>query len=401
MTNELRNREYEESKMMISKKINEPIYVTKPFLPPIKELMPYLESIWDSKILTNNGPLHQELEKNLRARFKWANVSLFSNGHMALEIALKSLGLQEGGEVITTPYTFVSTAAAIVNQGFVPVFCDIGDNFTIDASQIEALVTVKTVAILPVHVYGFPCDVDEIQKIADKHNLKVLYDAAHALGVRHKGKGIAHYGDMSMFSFHATKLYHTFEGGALAYSDAAFRTNIELNKNFGISGPESVELVGMNAKMNEIQAAMGLTLLPHFDGIIAARKNIYERYVHNLQGLAGAAITLPGTDTGYNYAYMPVLFEGKRDAVYDALAKENIFARKYFYPLVSDFECYKRYAGSNAVTNAKKTSQKILTLPIYPQLSLGHVDFICHIIADAMDIMRMQGFVNEALQDIT
>jgi len=360
------------------------IYVTKPYLPPLDEYISYLGKIWDSCILTNNGALHQQFEQELCSRFDWCNVSLISNGHLALEIALKSLNLKKGGEIITTPFTFVSTVAAIVNQGFVPVFCDIGSNYTIDSSRIESLITEKTVAILPVHVYGFPCDVNGISQIAKKHDLKVLYDAAHALGVEFKGKDIANYGDITMFSFHATKLFHTIEGGALVYSDNNMRQDIELFKNFGISGPESIELIGMNAKMNEFQATMGLSLLGYMDEIINRRKVITERYLQNLDGINSLEFVPIENDLKYNYAYMPVLIKSKRDAVFEHLGANNIFARKYFYPILSHVDCFKNYLRGNSLERAEMVAEQIITLPIYPTLTIPQVDFICSVLQDAL-----------------
>ena len=361
-----------------------PIYVTKPFLPPLDEYHKLLERIWDSGQLTNNGQLYQELEQRLKSRFGWENASLFTNGHLALETALRSLELKTGGEIITTPFTFVSTVAAIVNQGFTPVFCDIDDCFTIDAKQIESLITEKTVAILPVHVYGFPCDVERIAKIANKHHLKVVYDAAHAIGVRVNGKDIASYGDISMFSFHATKLFHTIEGGALAYSDDKLRKSIELHKNFGISGPETIDLVGTNAKMNEFQAAMGLLLLQYLDELVAKRKEIYERYMQYLKDLPGIRLTTVNDSVIFNYAYMPVLFEDGRDRIFDYLGKHNIFARKYFFPSISKVDCYKKYLRGNSLKNAEETSEKVITLPIYPSLNMSQVDYICDTVKRAL-----------------
>ena len=362
---------------------NDKIFVAKPFLPPIGEYIQYLEKIWETDILTNMGPLHQQFEQELKSRFGWKNISLFTNGHLALEIALKTMDLEAGSEIITTPYTFVSTTASIVNQGFVPVFCDIGDNCTIATEQIESLITEKTAAILPVHVYGIPCDVDGIEKIAAKHRLKVLYDAAHAIGVKYKGRDISSYGDISMFSFHATKLFHTIEGGALVYSDSKLQKHIDLSKNFGISGPESIELIGMNAKMNEFQSAMGLVLIRHFDYIVSQRKAIYNRYVDNLNGQNNIKILKTDEDTFYNYAYMPVLFKADRDRIFKCLEEKNIYARKYFYPCISDVECYKKYLRGNSLAKSQKAAEQIITLPIYPQLTIEQVDYICEVIADA------------------
>jgi len=360
------------------------IYVTKPFLPPIEEFIQYLDKIWESGILTNNGSLHNQLEESLKGKFGWSGVSLFSNGHLALEVALKVLGLEKGSEIITTPFTFVSTTAAIVNQGYVPVFCDITDNCTIDVNQIEDLITEKTAAIMPVHVYGFPCDVEKIDEIAKKHNLKVLYDAAHAIGVRYKEKDISSYGDMSMFSFHATKLFHTIEGGALVYSDPELKKTIDLHKNFGISGPESIEMVGMNAKMNEFQAAMGLLQLSYIDHLINERKSIYEGYKKRLSSIKNLEMLNPDEDTEYNYAYMPVLIKKNRNRIFDHLAKNEIHARKYFYPSISNVECYKKYLRGNSLIKADTIAEEIITLPIYPGLSAAQVDRICQTLLDAM-----------------
>lgn len=359
--------------------------MTKPFLPPINEYLYNLEKIWESNILTNMGPLHVDLERELCSRFGCENVALFTNGHLALEIALKALNLEPGSEIITTPFTFVSTISSIVNQGHIPVFCDIDDDCTIDVDQIEALITPKTAAILPVHVYGFPCDVERIDEIARKHRLKVLYDAAHAFGVRVNGKDISQFGDISMFSFHATKLFHTIEGGALIFADSALKTNIDLYKNFGISGPETIELVGLNAKMNEFQAAMGLTVLPYLDEIIEQRKTIFERYMQNLDNIQGVSI-FPCQDKNidYNYAYVPILITTKRNEVFDVLAANNIHARKYFYPSLTKVECYRQYMRNNSTRKAETITEQVLALPIYPSLTFEQVDRVCRTIQEAI-----------------
>lgn len=367
--------------MTDDKTLMESIYVTKPYLPPLSEYIPYLERIWESGHLTNNGPLHQEFERALTLKFGWSNVTLFANGHLALEIALKSLELPEGSEIITTPFTFVSTTAAIVNQGFVPVFCDITDNFTIDTKQIESLITDKTAAIMPVHVYGFPCDVEHIADLAERHKLKVIYDAAHAIGVRVNGCDISEYGDISMFSFHATKLFHTVEGGALVFANCKLKTKMDMYKNFGISGSDSIDCVGLNAKMNEFEAAMGLSCLSHFDEIITIRKEIYDRYLSNLRYLDGIQVYPIPENVVHNYAYMPILINEKRDEVYDVLVKENIYPRKYFYPSLSKVECYKKYIRKNMLTNTEVAVERVLCLPIYATLSLSQVDDVCNIIA--------------------
>lgn len=363
-----------------------PIYVTQSFLPPLEEYVEHLKKIWETHQLTTNGPLHNELEQALCARLGWKNASLFANGHLALEIALKSLNTNSGYEIITTPYTYVSTLSAIVNQGFIPVFCDINDRFTIDIEQIETLITEKTVAILPVHVYGFPCDVEAITKIAKKHGLKVIYDAAHAFGVKVDGKDIASFGDISMFSFQATKLFHTVEGGALVYYNDLLRKNFELYKNFGISGPDTIELVGLNAKMNEFEAAMGLAVLPYLDEIIKRRKKIYEHYMEILNDVSNIVTFSTGINEGFNYAYVPILIENGRDRVYNYLAEHNIYARKYFYPCLSKVECYRKYLRNNSLEKAENTSDKVLTLPISHTIMLEHVEYICSLIKQATQL---------------
>lgn len=364
----------------------EPIYVTKPFLPPIEEYITYLRRIWETSTLTNFGPLHQELEYALKKRFEWNNVSLCANGHLALEIALKSLNLTSGGEIITTPFTFVSTISAIVNQGFTPVFCDVCDGFTIDTERIEPLITEKTVAILPVHVYGVPCDVIHIEQIARKHSLSVLYDAAHAFGVKIGGVDIAKYGDISMFSFHATKLFHTIEGGSLVYTNDELKKTIELSKNFGISGPESIDLVGMNAKMNEFQAAMGLLSLKYFSENVTKRKALHDRYLRKLESISEITVKRVRENTTSNYSYMPVLLESKskRDGVFDYLSENNVFSRKYFYPSISKVGCYKKYLRGNSLEVAEDTADRVITLPLYHSLEFSQVDYICDIIHRAL-----------------
>ena len=358
------------------------IMVTQSSMPSYKEYCEEIKSIWESKWLTNNGEKHNKLQNELTKYFDVDNVTLFSNGHLALYTAIKSLNLT--GEVITTPFTFASTTHAIVQNGLIPVFCDIReDNYTIDTTKIEKLITDKTSAIVAVHVYGNPCDVDEIERIAKKYKLKVIYDAAHAFGVEYKGKKIANYGDISMFSFHATKVFNTIEGGCLAYNGNKLVKKLDQMKNFGIVDAEHVTMPGMNCKMNEFQAAMGLCNLRHVDEEIKKRQVVVNRYIANLSGIKGIKLIDYNDNTIYNYSYFPVVFTDdfklSRDNIYYLLSQEGIFARKYFYPLTSDFECYKDiYPSSTPI--AKRIANNILTLPLYANLSLKDVDKICEII---------------------
>jgi dTDP-4-amino-4,6-dideoxygalactose transaminase len=365
------------------------IFVTKPYLPPIEEYICKIREIWDNSLLTNMGPMHVDLERKLMQYLKVPNLNLFTNGHMALDIAIKALGLQPGGEVITTPFTFVSTTHCIVANGLTPVFCDIKPNdYTINENIIESLITEKTVAIVPVHVYGYPCNVEAISKIARKYNLKVIYDAAHAFGVAKDGISIGNFGDVSMFSFHATKLFHTIEGGALSFNDSKYKDKFNMHKNFGISGPETVELVGSNAKMNEFQAAMGIVNLEHIDEITEKRKKITEQYRNRLKDISGIILTEDMPNIIYNYSYFPVLIDedcfGKtRDELFEILQNEEIYARKYFYPIITELDCYKGIYGDQRCPVAMEIAQKVITLPLYPQLSTSDVDKICDVIKNA------------------
>lgn len=360
------------------------ILVTQSSMPNIDEYIEEIKSIWDTKWLTNNGEKHNQLEKELSEYLKVNNTTLFCNGHMALYTALKALDLK--GEVITTPFTFASTTHAIVQNGLTPVFCDINPNdYTIDVNKIESLITDKTSAIVPVHVYGNPCNVKKIEEIAKKYNLKVIYDAAHAFGVEINDKGISNFGDASMFSFHATKVFNTIEGGAIVYNDENLKSRLNLLKNFGIEGPETVSAVGMNAKMNEFSAAMGLCNLRHIKEEIEKRKDVVERYLYNLYDIDGIILPKYRKDVKYNYAYMPVVFDESktdvtRDEINDELARNNVIARKYFYPLIQDFDCYKEQYSSDDTPIAKAISDRILTLPLYADLELENVDNICNII---------------------
>ena len=362
------------------------IFVTRSSMPDFDEYMEEIRSIWDSHWLTNMGEKHQKLQAILEEYLGVPHVTLYTNGHLALENAIAALNLPKGGEVITSPFTFASTTHAIVRNGLTPVFCDINDkDYTIDVDKIESLITDQTVAIVPVHVYGNMCDVEALQEIANKYGLKVIYDAAHAFAVKYKGISSACFGDASMFSFHATKVFNTIEGGAVCYKDDAWVQLLNDQKNFGIHGPESVAYVGGNAKMNEFQAAMGICNMRHLEDEIAKRKKIVERYREHLEGVEGIKLSIIQKDVESNYAYFPVIFDGykyTRNEVFEKLAEEGINARKYFFPLTNSFECYRNYptAGTEKTPVAQHIALRVLTLPMYADLSLADVDRICSII---------------------
>lgn len=363
--------------------MDEKILVTRSSMPDFDEYVEMIKPLWESHWLTNMGKYHVELEQRLKEYLEVENVSLFTNGHMALELLLQSLNLK--GEVITTPFTFASTTHAIVRNGLQPVFADINkDDFTIDASKIENLITENTVAILPVHVYGNVCNVKEIQRIAEKYNLKVIYDAAHAFGERYEGHGIGEFGDASMFSFHATKVFNTIEGGAVVYKDKNVGKELYKLKNFGIASEEVVNGIGANAKMNEFQAAMGICNLRHLEHEIQKRKKVVEKYRKCLEGVKGLKLNPVQENLESNYAYFPVVFEedfGKsRDEIYDILKENNIFARKYFYPLTNSFECFEGKYDTGDTPVALEISKRILTLPLYADLQEEQVERICSII---------------------
>lgn len=366
--------------------MNPKILVTQSSMPTIEEYTEEIKSIFDSKWLTNMGEKHKELEEKLKEYLGVENITLFTNGHMALLSAIHCMDLPEGGEVITTPFSFSSTTHAIVENGLKPVFCDINeDDYTIDVNKIEQLITEKTVAIVPVHVYGHVCDVENIDKIAKKHNLKVIYDAAHVFGVKYKNNCIANYGDVSMFSFHATKVFNTIEGGGLVYKNAELKQKLNNYKNFGIIDQEHVVDIGINAKMNEFCAAMGICNLRHLDDEIRKRSIIYNRYLERLEGVEGIKVSKVQENVKSNYAYFPVIFDeekfGKsRDEVMKELAENNIFTRKYFYPLISEYDCYEGKFSSNSTPIAKKISDNVLTIPMYADLKIEDVDRICDII---------------------
>lgn len=362
------------------------ILVTRSSLPSLEEYIEEIRPVWESHWLTNMGVKHKELEKVLEEYLGVPYVTLYTNGHLALENAIAVLNLPKGGEVITTPFTFASTTHAIVRNGLVPVFCDIKeDDYTIDTSKIEALITDKTVAIVPVHVYGNLCDVDEIKKIADKYGLKIIYDAAHAFAVKYKGVSSACFGDASMFSFHATKVFNTIEGGAVCYKNSEWVQYLNDQKNFGIHGPEDVAYIGGNAKMSEFQAAMGLCNMRHLEEEIKKRKKIVEHYRERLSGVEGIKLARIQEGVDSNYAYFPVVFDEykyTRNEIYNMLAEQGIGARKYFYPLTNSFECYRNYltAGTERTPIAQHMALRVLTLPLYADLAIDDVDLICDII---------------------
>lgn len=359
--------------------------VTRSSLPSLNEYTEEIKTIWDTHWLTNMGEKHQQLQEKLSTYLGTDNIELFTNGHMALELTLQALGLSQG-EVITTPFTFASTTHAVVRNGLTPVFCDIDPiTFTMNTNLLESMITEKTVAILPVHVYGNICNVREIDYIAKKYGLKVIYDAAHAFGEVYEGKGIGTFGDASCFSFHATKVFNTIEGGAVCYKDKNLGINLYQLKNFGICGPESVECVGANAKMNEFCAAMGICNLRHIDYEMEKRKVIVKRYRERLGDVEGIQLNALQKDVKYNYAYFPVLFDeevfGKnRNTVMKQLEEQGIGSRKYFYPLTSNFKCYRGNYDSSNTPIASHISEHVLTIPLYADLTLEDADRICDII---------------------
>lgn len=363
-----------------------PIYVTRPHLPPLSEFIPYLESIWESGTLTNGGPMHRRLEQALAEYLGVDHVALVANGTVGLITALQAL--QISGEVITTPYSFVATAHALLWNGIRPVFADIEpDSFNLDPARIEAAITPATTAIMPVHCYGNPCAVEAIQRIADRHGLKVIYDAAHAFGVRHRGQSILGHGDLSVLSFHATKAFHTFEGGAIVCPDAAIKERIDRLKNFGIVDETTVVAPGINGKMSEINAAFGLLQLKSIDEALQKRKAIDASYRESLAGIKGIHCLSALGEKVANYAYFPILVQPdyplNRDALYQKLQDNGIYARRYFYPLISDFPMY-RGMPSAAHANlpvARKVAEQVICLPIYPDLSGEQVDSIVELIA--------------------
>lgn len=363
--------------------MNNPILVTRPYMPEKEVFMQYADKLWNTRWLTNGGPLVQELQQKLCERLRVPNLVVFANGHLALDCAVKALNLGDG-EAITTPFTYISTANALAMNGLRPVFCDIkpGD-CTIDEEKIEALITEKTKAIVPVHVYGFPCNHRAIQRIADRHGLKVIYDAAHAFSVEVDGVGIGNLGDASMFSFHATKVYHTVEGGGVACKDPSLTDRLIAAKNFGLVTKEEADTVGLNAKMSELHAAMGLVNLRIIDMQIEKRRELVEHYLKRFAGASRIELfrwDAPGVR--YNYAYFPILVSpdspvGRDELVARLMDQYQIQSRKYFYPLMSDFNCHKELAAQSHTPVAKDIADRICTLPLYMDLTHDQVDYVC------------------------
>lgn len=371
------------------------IYVTRPSMPSLEEYVDEIRPIFESRALTNMGPKHKQFQRELKDYLGVKELSLFVNGHQALEMGIQALGLRRkgmevgGGEVITTPYTFVSTVHAISRNNLKPVFCDIRrEDYCIDAEKIETLITDKTVAILPVHVYGNICDIKRINQIAKKHSLMVIYDGCHSFGETYHDEGIGNYGDATVFSFHATKAFHSIEGGAVAFKDKKYGQYLHELKNFGIHDEETVLAIGGNAKLDEFRAAMGICNLRHIHNQIESRKQVYERYVKRLSAIDGIVLNKEQKGVRSNYAYFPVYFDYKklgfnRDDVNAALRKKDIFPRKYFYPAINDLDCYKGLGHSTPL--AHEVSLNILCLPIYEGLSNDEVDMVCDVI---MSLMR-------------
>ena len=364
----------------------ERILVTRSSMPDYEEYCQEIKKLWTTHWLTNMGEEHQKLQSELENYLGCPHVVLYTNGHLALENVIAAMRFPKGGEVITTPFTFISTTHAIVRNGLIPVFCDVNpDDYTIDAEKIEALITDKTVAIVPVHVYGNMCSVEKIEAIAKKYNLKVIYDAAHAFAVKYKGVSSANFGDASMFSFHATKVFNTIEGGAVCFQDDSFVEVMNDMKNFGIRGPERVVFVGGNAKMSEFQAAMGICNLRHLEEEIKKREAVVKRYRERLNGVPGISLNKPQENVESNYAYFPVIFDGytvDRDEVFDALLQQGIVARKYFYPITNSVEVYRDLVttGPDKTPVAAFLADRVLTLPLYADLSADMVDRICEVI---------------------
>lgn len=363
---------------------NKPITVTSPLLPPLEEFIPYLQKIWDNKWLTNNGEMHKELERQLAEYLGVEYISLFSNGTLALITALQALNIT--GEVITTPYSFVATTHSIFWNKCTPVFVDVDPRYyNIDPTKIEAAITEKTTAIMPVHVYGNPADTDAIQKIADKYGLKVIYDGAHAFAVKKNGVSILNSGDLSVLSFHATKIYSTIEGGAVICHSQEMKHHIDNLKNFGFRGETVVEEPGINAKLNEVQAAYGLLSLKYIDEAIAKRKQIVEHYRASLKNTFGISFLPEQNNVEHNYAYFSIFVDEakygmSRDALYDKLKSNNILGRRYFYPLISTFEPYRELPSAQNLPVAQKAAEQVICLPLYPDLGSEDVERIINLI---------------------
>lgn len=368
---------------------NDKIFVMRSSMPTYEEYIEAIKPLWDSHCLTNMGVYHERLESQLKSFLNVPEVSLMVNGHMALELAIQAMGFLPGSEVITTPFTFISTTHAIIRNNLVPVFCDVKEtDGTIDETKIEELINEKTVAIVPVHVYGHICNVEEIERIAKKYGLKVIYDAAHAFGEEYQGVGVGQFGDASVFSFHATKVFNTIEGGAVTFSNHDLYDKLYNLKNFGIRGKEVVAEVGTNAKMNEFSAIMGLCNLKHFEEEIAKRKRRYEYYCQYISEIPGISMFEQRTDVKYNYAYLPIRVRASkyglsRNELYVFLEKHNIIARKYFYPLVTKQDCFGDRFAHFHVGVAQTISDEILTLPLYADLDIKTIDAIINLLRKA------------------
>jgi dTDP-4-amino-4,6-dideoxygalactose transaminase len=379
----------------LSEPYYKPIKITQPLLPDLEAVYQKMKEIWDSKQLSNNGKMAVSLESGLADFFDAADLSVFSNGTLALQIACKLLNLS--GEVITTPFTFPATVNALAWNGLLPVFCDIEEEtFNINPDKIESLITEKTTAILPVHVYGNPCDVEKIQHIADRYGLKVLYDAAHAFGVKYLGRPIASFGDISMFSFHATKVFNTIEGGALVFNHPGLKERADQMRNFGLLMNGDVSDPGTNAKLNEVQAAVGLLLLSKVEEEIHKRKENTALYAQMLANTPGIRINKPVDGTAYNYPYFVISVDSKvfglsRDTLFEYLKAHNILARKYFYPLCSNLQCYKDLPSSDksGLVYANKAADSVLALPLYGELSYEEVSYICMIIRESRPLINI------------
>ncbi len=365
--------------------MSEKILVTKSSMPPYEEYIEAIRPLWDSHWLTNMGKYHSELEERLKVYLNVPELSLMVNGHMALEMAIQMMAFPEGAEVITTPFTFISTTHAIVRNHLKPIFCDVKlSDGTIDETKIEDLITEHTVAIVPVHVFGNICNIEEIQRIADKYGLKVIYDAAHAFGVKYKRNGIGNYGDAAVFSFHATKVFNTIEGGAVTFKEHKYYEKLYNLKNFGIRGEELVAEVGANAKMNEFCAIMGLCNLDHIDNCLLERKKRYDYYKNAFSQIEGIGLFDENADETRNYAYFPILvgesYGSSRDEVYELLKNNGIYSRKYFYPLTADQACFRNKYKNEAIDNARKLSCQVLVIPMYEDLNIESVKRIVNII---------------------
>lgn len=371
----------------MKRNLKKSLFVTQPSLPEIEDFIPFLRQIWDSKVLTNNGKFHREFEMKLAEFLGVPYISLFANGTLALLTAIKVMGIS--GEVITTPYSFVATSNCLVWNNIKPVFVDIEPEFcTLDPAKIKAAITPNTSAILPVHVYGNPCRIEEIGKIAESNGLKVIYDAAHAFGINYRGKSICNYGDISILSFHATKMFNTIEGGAVICNDAHTKKQIDYLKNFGFANETDVVAIGINSKMNEIQAALGLLQLKNHSANVEKRKLITDKYKEGIHKIKGITFLPEAKEANSNFSYFPVFVDEKeyglsRDQLYNKLRSAGVFGRRYFYPLINEYPVYKNSSliSQTELPNAKKASESVICLPIYPALDLENVDFIINCIS--------------------